>query len=86
MRADAIHLGVAKFNFGTVLKQGFLAAMKGRLEKYAEPMNPHPFLGMGGARDVMTAGRAALAAEVRKILVDFGSARKSSSDTMLTSA
>ena len=43
-----IERGVAKFNFGTVLKQSFLAAIRDRLAYYAEPLNPHPFLGMGG--------------------------------------
>jgi ketose-bisphosphate aldolase len=75
---DAIRLGVAKFNFGTVLKQAFLAAMKDGLETYAEPMNPHPFLGMGGSHDIMTAGRAAMVREVKQILVSFGSAGKAS--------
>jgi fructose/tagatose bisphosphate aldolase len=73
---DVIRLGVAKFNFGTVLKQAFLAAMKDGIESYAEPMNPHPFLGMGGSKDVMMAGRAAMAEQVKQILVSFGSAGK----------
>ena len=72
----AIQRGVAKFNFGTVLKQSFLAAMKERLADYAEPMNPHPFLGMGGPQDVMVAGRQAMAAKVKDILVCFRSAGK----------
>jgi ketose-bisphosphate aldolase len=72
----AIERGVAKFNFGTVLKQSFLAAMKERLADYAEPMNPHPFLGMGRPQDVMVAGRQAMAAKVKDILVCFRSAGK----------
>jgi fructose-bisphosphate aldolase class II len=70
----AIKLGVAKFNFGTVLKQAFLAGMNERLGAYAEPMNPHPFLGMGGPQDVMIAGREAMSVQVKEILMRFGSA------------
>lgn len=74
-RAQAlISRGVAKVNFGTVLKQVFLRAVRSRLTAYAEPMNPHPFLGMGGAKDVLIGGREAMAAEVRNILNCFGSA------------
>lgn len=67
-----ISRGVAKFNFGTGLKQAFLHAVRERLAGYRERMSPHPFLGMGGADDVLVAGREAMAAEVRKILVCFG--------------
>jgi ketose-bisphosphate aldolase len=78
---DAIRLGVAKFNFGTVLKQAFLDAVRDGLSQYARPMNPHPFLGMGGPRDIMTAGRQAVTDEVKKILVGFGSAGKAARRT-----
>lgn len=80
----AIGLGVAKFNFGTVFKQAFLAAMKDRLDQYAVPMNPHPFLGMGGSRDIMTAGRLAMAEQVKQILVSFGSAGKAAGPSLTT--
>lgn len=71
-----IQRGVAKFNFGTVLKQAFLAAMREKLGAYTVPMNPHPYLGMGGSRDVMVAGREAMTAQVKEILSHFGSAGK----------
>ena len=32
---DVIRLGVAKFNFGTNLKQAYLAAVRAKLENYA---------------------------------------------------
>lgn len=80
----AISLGVAKVNFGTVLKQAFLAAMKDRLDEYAVPMNPHPFLGMGGSQDVMTAGRDAMAEQVKRILVSFGSAGRTVEPSLTT--
>ena len=86
----AIQRGVAKFNFGTGLKQVFLAAMREKFDAYVEPTNPHPYLGMGGSQDIMVAGRQAMAAKVREILSDFGSAgmahakelSKSSSDSL----
>jgi fructose/tagatose bisphosphate aldolase len=53
MRRRSHCAGVAKFNFGTNLKQAYLAAVREALGAYAEPMNPHHFLGMGGDRDIM---------------------------------
>jgi len=73
---QAIRLGVAKINFGTVFKQAFLAAVREKLAAYREPMNPHPFLGMGGPEDVLVAGRDAMAAEVKRILLLTGAAGK----------
>ena len=71
-----IQLGVAKVNFGTGLKQAYLAALGEKLGKYKEPMSPHPFLGMGGDNDLLVAGREAVKAEVVKLLRAFGSAGK----------
>ena len=71
-----IQLGVAKVNFGTGLKQAYLAAIRETLTKYKEPMSPHPFLGMGGENDIMVAGREAVKAEVVKLLRAFGSSGK----------
>lgn len=71
-----IQLGVAKVNFGTVLKQAYLAALAEKLAKYHQPMSPHPFLGMGGENDLLIAGREAVKAEVVKLLRAFGSSGK----------
>jgi len=73
---EVVRRGVAKFNFGTVLKQAFLRVMRERLEAYQEPMNPHPFLGMGGPRDILMGARDAMTEEVKKLLCRFGSAGK----------
>ena len=73
---EAIRLGVAKLNFGTVFKQAFLAALREKLAAYQEPMNPHPFLGMGGPEDILVAGREAMAAQVKEILLRTGAAGK----------
>jgi ketose-bisphosphate aldolase len=69
--AQAIGLGVAKFNFGTNLKQAYLAALRERLAPYAEPMNPHPFLGMGGQEDILVAARMAVKRRVQELVETY---------------
>jgi fructose/tagatose bisphosphate aldolase len=54
----AIELGVAKVNFGTYLKQRYLAAA--RLALAGGEANPHDALGGGGAADLMVAVRQAV--------------------------
>jgi fructose-bisphosphate aldolase class II len=76
---QAVRCGVAKFNFGTGLKQAYLRALQGHLRKYREPMNPHPFVGMGGGKDILVAAREAVKREVIKLLQAFGSAGKARS-------
>ena len=73
---NVIRRGVAKFNFGTVMKQAFFRKVGRKLAAYREPMNPHPFLGMGGRQDVLVAGREAVKKEVIELLRAFGSAGK----------
>jgi len=55
---SAIALGVRKVNYGTYLKQRYLAAVRRALG--AEVSDPHQLLGIGGPQDVMTAGRLAV--------------------------
>jgi ketose-bisphosphate aldolase len=73
---DAIGLGVAKVNFGTGLKQAYLAAVRERLQAYREPLSPHPFLGMGGKEDILVGGRDAVKHRVKALLQAFGSVGK----------
>ena len=73
---EVIDLGVAKFNFGTVLKQAYLAAVRKKLANYKEPMNPHLFLGMGGQEDILIAGREAVKLKVKEIIRMYGFAGK----------
>lgn len=54
----AIRLGVSKVNYGTYLKQRYLAAVRKALG--GAVANPHELLGMGGAPDVLVAGRLAV--------------------------
>ncbi len=67
-----IELGVAKFNFGTNLKQAYLAAVRGALAAYAEPMDPHHFLGIGGDKDIMVAGRNAVKKKAKELILAYG--------------
>jgi ketose-bisphosphate aldolase len=54
----AIGLGVSKVNYGTYIKQRYLATVAGALSKNRS--NPHELLGFGGEYDVMMAGRLAV--------------------------
>jgi ketose-bisphosphate aldolase len=69
---EAIALGVAKFNFGTNLKQAYLAAVRKALGAYAEPMSPHPFLGIGGDKDILVAGRNAVKQKTKELIMAYG--------------
>jgi ketose-bisphosphate aldolase len=72
----SIQMGVAKINFGTALKQVYLAAARRALAAYHEPLNPHPFMGMGGEQDVLIAGREAVRQKARELMTLCGSAGK----------
>lgn len=74
--SDVISLGVAKFNFGTILKQTYLAAVRNKLASYHEPMNPHVFLGVGGDQDIMAAGREAVKLKAKELIRVYGFAGK----------
>jgi fructose/tagatose bisphosphate aldolase len=75
-----VGLGVAKINFGTVLKQAYLEAVRERLACYDPPSNPHRYLGMGGDEDIMTAGRAAVQSKVEELMEICGSTGRVSDD------
>lgn len=55
---QAIGMGVVKVNYGTYLKQRYLAAVRAALSR--DRVNPHELYGMGGEYDVMVAGRLAV--------------------------
>src|SRR5579863_7055302 len=69
---EYIRCGVAKVNYGTVLKQAYLEAVRSKLAVYRPPMNPHPFLGMGGREDILIAGLEAVKCKVKELLMAFG--------------
>jgi ketose-bisphosphate aldolase len=54
----AIQLGVAKVNYGTYLKQHYLAAVRAAVGR--DGPDPHQLLGIGGPDDVLVAGRRAV--------------------------
>jgi len=68
----AIALGVAKVNYGTVLKQRYVAAVRKALA--VEESNPHALFGMGGPEDVMMAGRRAVREAVLERIQALGCA------------
>jgi ketose-bisphosphate aldolase len=70
---QSIELGVAKLNFGTILKESYLAAVREKLAAYRRPLSPHPYLGMGGEDDIMIAGREAVKAAARELIAVSGS-------------
>jgi ketose-bisphosphate aldolase len=74
--AGCVRLGVAKVNFGTGLKQVYLAALREKLARYREPMSPYPFIGMGGEDDILVAGRETVKIKCKELLRAYGSAGK----------
>jgi ketose-bisphosphate aldolase len=55
---ESIKLGVTKVNYGTYLKQRYLAALRSSVTAGVD--NPHQLFGMGDEHDVMMAGRLAV--------------------------
>ena len=70
----AIALGVAKVNYGTYLKQRYLAAVRAALA--VDEPNPHELLGLGGPRDVMGIGRRAVRDAVLERIGSLGGSGK----------
>jgi fructose/tagatose bisphosphate aldolase len=77
---QVIALGVAKFNFGTNLKQAYLATVKERLAQYSEPMSPHPFVGMGGREDILVAARNAVKQKAIELIRTYTYGNRSNRD------
>jgi ketose-bisphosphate aldolase len=67
---EAIRLGVAKVNYGTYLKQAYLAALRAALS--TNQGNPHELLGVGDREDVMVAGRIAVRDAVLERITTLG--------------
>lgn len=70
----AIALGVAKVNYGTYLKQRYLAAAHAALK--CRETNPHQMLGAGGRKDVLVAARHAVRDAVLERIGALGCCRK----------
>lgn len=70
----AIAHGVAKMNVGTVLKRVYLDALRGAFAALSPDADVHDALGSHRPGDVTAAARAALAARVRGLMRQYGSA------------
>lgn len=68
---EAIARGVSKVNYGTVLKQRYLHAVRAALGR--DLSDPHRLLGLGGDDDVMVAGRLAVRDAVLELIEILGS-------------
>src|SRR5262249_61369557 len=55
---EAVAMGVTKVNYGTYLKQRYLAHVSASITASVD--NPHELLGIGSDRDIMIAGRCAV--------------------------
>jgi fructose/tagatose bisphosphate aldolase len=67
---EAVRLGVAKVNYGTYLKQAYLASL--RLALGTNQENPHELLGIGDREDVMVAVRIAVRDAVLERITTLG--------------
>jgi fructose/tagatose bisphosphate aldolase len=72
----AVKLGVTKVNFGTYLKQRYLAAMRDAYAKSDANINPHELLGMGGDEDLLVVARRAVCDAVVERIELLGCAGK----------
>ena len=70
----AIGLGVAKVNYGTYIKQRYLAALRGAIS--VDERDPHVLLGLGSERDLLVIGRNAVREAVLQRMPLLGSAGK----------
>jgi ketose-bisphosphate aldolase len=66
----AVALGVAKVNYGTVIKQRYLSAIRRALA--TDERDPHQLLGIGGSADIMVAGRRAVSAVISEKMALLG--------------
>ena len=72
----AIAGGVAKFNVGTILKKSFLDAVRAQVSSWPERVDPHQVLGSHKEADLLNAGKAAMTAEVRRLIKLYGGSGK----------
>lgn len=70
----AISFGVTKVNFGTYVKQRYLAAIRAAIQ--SDETDPHELIGTGGAHDILVAGRRAVREAVLERLPALNSAGK----------
>jgi ketose-bisphosphate aldolase len=72
---EAIRLGIAKVNVGTVLRRAYLLALEGYFRTHeAARVDPNEGTSTGGEEDVLAGARRAVTTEVLKLMEVFGSA------------
>ena len=72
----AIAGGIVKFNVGTILKKSFLEAVRAQVFLWSERVDPHQALGSHKEADLLNAGKAAMIAQVRKLIRLYGGSGK----------
>ena len=70
----AITRGVAKVNYGTRLKQVFLAGVREAVATLSEPLNVHQFIGSRYDTDILVAGQRRMKRLLRDLIRLYGSA------------
>jgi len=73
--SEAIRLGIAKVNVGTVLRRAFILALDCYFRTHeAARVDPNEGTSTGGEEDLLAGARGAVAAEVLRLMEVFGSA------------
>jgi ketose-bisphosphate aldolase len=71
---EAIRLGIAKVNVGTVLRRTFILALEGYFQTHkAARVDPNEGTSTGGQEDLLAGARRAVTEEVLKLMSVFGS-------------
>jgi len=79
----AIARGVAKINYGTRLKETFLAGVREAVASLPEPLNVHNFVGSREATDILVAGQQRARRLVGDLIQLYGSAGQARTGTMV---
>ncbi len=76
---EAIKLGIAKVNVGTILRRTFIDALKGYyLSREVDTLDPNDVTSKGGEMDMLVFARRAITGEVIRMMNLFGSIKKAS--------
>ena len=74
---EAIKLGIAKVNVGTILRRTFIDALKDYyLSREVDTLDPNDVTSKGGEMDMLVFARRAITGEVIRMMNLFGSVKK----------
>ena len=74
---DAIKLGIAKVNVGTILRRTFIDKLKSYyLSREVDTLDPNEVTSKGGEMDMLVSARRAITDEVNRMMNLFGSVKK----------